>query len=174
MAVPAGAHTFALEDGHDLLNKLAWEIDRLRREIDRFRSEPEPPEGTPKWYARIKREVEELSYGAFNCAVTAWAVSDWLYADTKFEHCAPTLGQFQRECRERCDALRFCYLIANGSKHGPLERNGLARKKEIEVAVEHDGKAWHITVTDAGQKHDAVDVFERALAFWDQMIRQEK
>jgi hypothetical protein len=79
------------------------------------------------------------------------------------------LKAFQDECRSRCDALRFCYLIANGSKHG-----GLDRKRKIDAEVWSDGNRWRITITDAGQQHDAVAVFDQALNFWTNMIHGEQ
>jgi len=175
MALPAATHTFALKNCHDLLDKLLWEIERLEGEIKRIESEPEPPEGEAEWVERLIRDVDELSYGAFNCAVTAWALSDWVFQDLKIEQRPPTpeLEDFQKDCREQCPALRFCHLIANGSKHGPLERKGLEREKKIEPTIEHDGNRWRITITAAGEQHDAVTVFNQAWKFWDEKIRGE-
>jgi hypothetical protein len=166
MALPAAPHTFALENCRSLLDKLEWEIERLHHEA----KQPDP--GADEWGALVSH-VDALKYGAFNSAVTAWSLSDWVFEDRETGKGRKPTGKglkaFQDECRSRSDALRFCHLIANGSKHG-----GVDRKKKIDAEVWSDGNRWRITITYAGQKHDAVAVFHQALDFWTNLINSEQ
>src|SRR6202035_152627 len=60
--LPGEPQTFAFRNSLDMLAKLRWEIDGLRTES-----------GHPGW--------QEVAYRAFNCAITAWSLADWLWGD---------------------------------------------------------------------------------------------
>jgi hypothetical protein len=97
---PAEPQTFALTNSHDMLEKLRWEIDGLRVES-----------GYPGW--------QEVAYRAFNCAVTAWSLVDWLWGDLdksqqlRFE----CIRKFRSHCMTATRALEVCESLANSSKH---------------------------------------------------------
>src|SRR5690349_2586134 len=103
MAIPNVSQTFALENCRDMLSKLEWEIDGFRAES---RSAPEP-----------------LAFRAYNCAVTAWQLTDWTWAaaartpQLQAALGARSLTDFQNKCRRKCRALHLCRLIATASKH---------------------------------------------------------
>jgi hypothetical protein len=62
MTLPARPQTFALETAWDVYAKLEWEIDGLKA-------------------APLNQNPRELAYRAFNCAVTAWQLSDWVWEE---------------------------------------------------------------------------------------------
>lgn len=112
--VDAVRPAFALRGCRDLLEKLRYETGSLNT-TERF-------------------DVTGRAYIAFNCALTAWHMTDWVWAEldqdqreriqkcagTNFklvETCAKPLQEFAR-CRS--PALKLCELIANGSKHRVL------------------------------------------------------
>lgn len=167
MSLPARRQTFALEGCQDVHNKLEWEIDGLKAAL-----------GTA--------EPDELAYRAFNCAVTAWQLTDWVWGDLSPEHKAELgftkLYEFQGYCREQCRGLHLCRHIATASKHQEVTQHP---DPDIEVSMfaeELDASAsastgkpgvtcaWRLSVRDRGVNRDAVAVFEEALSFWDHMI----
>ena len=101
--------TFDLVSCRDLLHKLERELDWIRRSNGR----------------------EQLADLGFNFAVTAWHLTDWVWADLKGAHelkaalaaeagvRAPelSLNEFQDLMRGRSDDLNYCRLIATASKH---------------------------------------------------------
>jgi hypothetical protein len=101
MALPTTEHTFALEGCRDVLGKLEWEIEAFAAE----------------------REMPALAYRAFNCAVTAWHLSDWVWKafNLKQRHrFADKKRNFQRNSRDQCSALRLCWLITNAQSTAAL------------------------------------------------------
>ncbi len=105
--------TFDLVDCRDLLQKLEREMDRIRRCNRR----------------------EELADLGFNFAVTAWHLTDWVWADIKGVHGLKTalaaeasvrapefnFNEFRDLLRRRSDDLNYCRLIATASKHVGVE-----------------------------------------------------
>ena len=105
--------TFDLVSCRDFLHKLERELDRIRHCNDR----------------------EELADLGFNFAVTAWHLTDWVWADIKGAHRlkavlaaeasvrAPefNFNGFQDLMRRRSDDLNYCRLIATASKHVGVE-----------------------------------------------------
>ena len=53
--------SFELRDSRDMLKKLRWELNNL--------------------FCRQRYDIAVCQYHAFNCAVTAWHVTDWLWQD---------------------------------------------------------------------------------------------
>jgi hypothetical protein len=98
MALPGVPQTFAIEDARDMADKLYWEIREYDAEI----------------------ELEKKLWRGFNCAVTAWHITDWLWRECDEEQ---TLAEFQQEMIQKCPALLSCRYIANASKHGGVDRN---------------------------------------------------
>src|SRR5207253_11541 len=76
------------------------------------------------------------AYHAFNCAVTAWHMTDWIWQTATAEDrayllsklAAPATGKsnfgaFTGELVKRHRVLHICRQIATGSKHKIVERN---------------------------------------------------
>jgi hypothetical protein len=61
MALPGVPQTFAVENAQDMSEKLWWEIEAYRDEPD----------------------LQPKLWRAFNCAVTAWHISDWLWKERR-------------------------------------------------------------------------------------------
>lgn len=162
MALPGVPQTFAIEDAADMVNKLAWEIDGLR-------DEP---------------EIERKLWRAFNCAVTAWHVTDWLWRERGEGH---TLSVFQAGLIERCPALLACRYITNASKHGGVDRNP---NDTITVRVEasdDDLGDWPQAILQSTRSHhwslvirtpegevDALVLFDRVRQFWDDFLAERE
>ena len=93
-------YSFALRSPADLLEKLKRELERLQQD-----------------------ETYQSDH-AFNFAVTAWHMTDWVHKDARQRD--PTnpnpfgykrIGNFQQFVRGDCRALGICDELANGSKH---------------------------------------------------------
>ena len=111
-ALPARAHTFALETCRDVLAKLEWEIQGLDDE----------------------QEMPALAFRPFNCAVTAWHLADWIWKalGPRRRTWGGDEEAFRHACRDLCPALKHCWLIANASKHGGLD---LHKRKQISTEI---------------------------------------
>ena len=106
---------FALRGCRDLLEKLRYETGSLN--------------------TTERHDVMGRAYIAFNCAVTAWHMTDWAWveldqsqrkkvqtlAGTSCKLVATNPKPLQAYAR-RFEALKLCELIANGSKHYVLRR----------------------------------------------------
>jgi len=159
-----GRHqTFALENCRDLLAKLEREIDRYKTVEGRDDDEP----------AAIYDLVNDLKDSAFNTAVTAEQMSDWVYNDMTAEQRQKlgfkTLLDLQLHVREKCRALYLCRHAATASKHWEVSK---FPDPEVKVEVWHDDNGWTSHFIDAGKATPALLVFEQAFAFWDDFIRR--
>jgi hypothetical protein len=163
MPLPGAPHTFALESCRDMLGKLEWEIAGIEAE----------------------QEMPDLAYRAFNCALTAWHLSDWVWKALSAEqrqNLGPSEEDFRRRCREECPALARCWLITNASKHGgvDLHRRKIGTDVWAEVRPLRFGDEfgqpfadhkWRITVTGIPrEEHDAIELFHAALNYWTPII----
>jgi hypothetical protein len=102
---------FGFRDSRDMLEKLRWELNNL--------------------FSRQRLDIAVCQYHAFNCAVTAWHVTDWLWLDIipevrarleeKTQRRLNRCEEFQAYVRDACPELKLCHQIANGSKHCLLE-----------------------------------------------------
>ena len=106
--------TYGLETFRDVLEKLEWEQNGLKA-----LSEQEP------------RDPKELYYRAFNAAVTAWHLADWVWKDmtrdqrqqletdwkTKLGIDDDGVGNFRHALRKKSRELAICREIATASKH---------------------------------------------------------
>ena len=163
MALPGIPQTFAVENALDMSNKLMWEIEAYRDE----------PELTPKLWR------------AFNCAVTAWHISDWLWKERRDEGLdVGSLSRFQKTMQARSGALRLCKHIATASKHGGVDRSpdlsirvtirAKNSAEELSFAEIDRSQHWEITICDHSGESDAIQVFWKALEFWDAEIRTDE
>lgn len=99
--------SFGLHDSRDMLAKLRWELQNL--------------------FCRQRYDIAACKYHAFNCAVTAWHVTDWLWQDISLElknkKQWKRIQDFQRDVRKECPALALCYEVGRGSKHCLVDYN---------------------------------------------------
>jgi hypothetical protein len=162
MPLPSRAQTFAFEDCRELLNKLEREIDRYQEVAGRDEKEPEA----------LLKLVDQLKDSAFNAAVTAWQLCDWVFNDmTPGQHQKlgfSGLGDLQKYVRENCRALYLCRHTATASKHWEVDKHP---DPDVGVVVWHNGTGWIIDFVDKGREQPAYVVFELALAFWTGFIR---
>ena len=163
MALPGVPQTFAVENAKDMVDKLWWEIEAYREELD----------------------LQPKLWRAFNCSVSAWHVSDWLWKQRQAEGLEiGDLISFQSDVQARCRALRLCKHIATASKHGGVDRRfdptievtvrGKETPGEIPISDIDNSKHFEIMISDADGELDALQVFYEAEAFWDGEIRQDE
>jgi hypothetical protein len=162
MPLPSRDQTFAYEDCRELLKKLEREIDRYLEVVGRDEQEPEA----------LLKLVDQLRDSAFNAAVTAWHLCDWVFNDMTPEQRQrlgfTSLSDLQKHVRETCRALHLCRQAATASKHWKVNSYP---DPDVEVVVWHDETGWTIHFVDRGQDRPADVVFELALAFWTEFIR---
>jgi hypothetical protein len=142
-----------------MLEKLRWEMDNLD--------------------FRQPYDIAVCQYQMFNCAVTAWHVTDWLWQDISPElrgKLSNTKGEplnkfedFQKYVREACPALKLCQQVANGSKHTVL-------KRKISAVV-RDGEGHNYgsaVIVEGDTHHDAYKVFFEAFAWFKTFLHEQK
>jgi hypothetical protein len=99
MPLPGRANTFAFESCRDMLCKLEREVER---------------------YASVDgKHVDEMKDLAFNIAVTAWHLCDWVFMDMKPEQRISFNIRTPGDVRERaftCRALHIFRQVATSSK----------------------------------------------------------
>jgi len=112
----AGRLAFGLRGCRDLLEKLRYETGSLN--------------------TTERHDVTGRAYIAFNCAVTAWHMTDWVWAEldqsqrekvqtlagTSCKLAATEPLPLQEYARLSSPALKLCESLANGSKHCVLRR----------------------------------------------------
>ncbi|MGC2048457.1 MAG: hypothetical protein WA635_07595 [Gallionella sp.] len=157
-----GQKSFGLHDSRDMLEKLRWELSNL--------------------FCRQRYNIAVCQYHAFNCAVTAWHVTDWLWQDIssspelkiklqeiihkplntlepfKLEH-------FQNYVRVDCGALRLCYQIATGSKHCLFERKA-ADSTISAIISDGEGYDYGNPIIVEGDTHHMADKVFYEAQFW--------
>lgn len=140
--------SFELRDSRDILEKLQWELRNL--------------------FCRQRHDINACKYHAFNCAVTAWHVTDWLWYDIsselKNERQWNRCEDFQRYVRKACPALNLCYEVGRGSKHYLVERNP---DSTISTVIS-DGEGYDYgnpVIVEGNTRHIAQEVFYKA-KFW--------
>jgi hypothetical protein len=143
---------FQLRDARDLLEKLQWEINNL--------------------FFRQRYDIAVCAYHVFNCAVTAWHVTDWLWRDLEARPdvlanirqgtgCALTCRKdFQDYVSAHCARLDLCRQVANGSKH-----SGFAKDIAATVSGGEGDNYGNPIISDGNTDHPAHKVFYAAL-FW--------
>jgi hypothetical protein len=152
-----------------LLSKLHWEIAGFRRSL----------------HNRHMHRWLLPAYHAFNCAVTAWHMTDWIWMyislgeqrelAAKHGLARADLRDFQDAIAQESRALNACREICNGSKHREVTRKRAdphvragatwgelkASRKKAETAY---GVRWEIT--DRVGTRPALDVFSEAEDYW--------
>jgi hypothetical protein len=112
-------NVFGMDHPQHMWTKLAWELNALMSSMSVWKDNEAAPEPL---------------FHAFNTAITAWHLTDWLWQyqpetrsklATKYQFVfeeTPTglkrgLGKFQEAIVLHCDELKVCYEVATGSKH---------------------------------------------------------
>jgi hypothetical protein len=156
-----------LDSPPDLLAKLRWEIVQL---------------GIP-----VEQEAV-ASYRAFNCAVTAWSIKDWVW-----KAISPDLRERLRvespkpkakdgECfasllRERSRELAICQQLANGSKHFILDDKysdkaiSSYRAASVSFYISDNGEGHAepthgVFIEDGVRTYSDLGLFTRAHDYW--------
>lgn len=164
--VPGRPHTFGLAGARQMLRKLEWEMAGFgRNDIDR-------------------------AFWAFNVAVTAWHLGEWVWHDLPASirsHWNGDERAFYGWCRHECPELGLCGLITNASKHGnpawtaareDVVTVSLADVVHAKAGLMHCGDplstwTWRLIIRDGGRERAAEDVFAKVLEFWRRCIERE-
>ena len=104
-----------LHSAEDLLRKLRWEMGEMEHKIDQVRDD------------------EVGAYHAFNAAVTAWHICDWVWETAplelraRFQHDSPEpsaqgVRLLQALVCDQCRELYICRQLATGAKHFRVDR----------------------------------------------------
>jgi hypothetical protein len=176
-------NVFAMNQPQHMWHKLVWELQYLTDSMSVWVDDGGYPEPV---------------FRAFNTAVTAWHLTDWLWQSSpetraalkkRFKiSCNETqsgikkgLKRFQHAVTEDCRALKICREIANGSKHMRKENPDPAIKTMAtwDPVVEGAGLAkpgdliMSLRIADGDKEQDAVLWFIEALGYWDRLSSAE-
>ena len=172
---------FSLATPHHVLGKLHWEMENLQEHLRSSKNE---------LFGHL-----HASYMAFNFAVTAWHLCDWIWHSWAKEEqkqvmanldpkVQATSGNFLGTMSQRCRELRICQQIANGSKHMKYERADdtikaalkwkyIAREARNSRGEELPGSfVYSLLVVDNDRQRDAIEVFQTVLQFWNQQLAE--
>jgi hypothetical protein len=155
-----------LESPRDLLAKLDWEILQLGHVIE---------------------DETVASYRAFNCAVTAWSITDWVWYSApndlrkRFKTESPKPKARGSEplaslLRQQCRQLEICQQLANGSKHFILDSHNdetisSYRSASVSLYLSDDGetrsaRTYGVFIKDGAQTYSDIGLFSRARDHW--------
>ena len=156
MAEQKAQKSFGLSDSRDILEKLRWELDTL--------------------FCRVRHDIRVCQYHAFNCAITAWHVTDWLWEDMseklKRERHWSTCKEFQNYVSEECPELKLCREIANGSKHCRLEGRNANPAISAKIC---DGEGYDYgnpIIVEGDKERDADQVFQLARNWFEEFLKR--
>ncbi|MEJ7013770.1 hypothetical protein [Sinorhizobium meliloti] len=168
--------TFGLKTPTDLYRKLLYDIERLRNAVS----------------------SDAVTYAAFDCAVAATHIADWVLMTVdegvhiKLTGAAVSnkgdvsLSGFEQTSGHRVPALRFCRDIANHVKHVRLTRSKPMPNTETGRSVRFDppfdaerGPALvqrvyafaYIKVDD--QKYPVIELFQDMAGQWERFLKEE-
>lgn len=167
--------TFQLHTPLQLLLKLAWGVKELRASM---RSPDEAGEFFP------------TVYKAFDCAITAWHMADWVWAniedkDAVLKKVPPEyakrqpFAQFQALICHESQYIRICRHIADSNKHfGVDHRPDPNLKISVDWTVKSIfaagtavgrplvDRSYQLIVNDSGEQYEALEVMIGALEYW--------
>lgn len=163
---------FVLSTPIHLLAKLHWEIKGFQRSLS-----------SKSIFATLLP-----AYHAFNCAVTAWHVTDWTWEYVAAEGRSAlaatyglegvNFGLFQDAVAQSSRALNACREIATGSKHRDVKRSRAdphvragaewAALKPDRSGTPRYGTVW--LIVDRHGKRPALEVFREAAEFWREVL----
>jgi hypothetical protein len=163
-----------LEHPRDLLAKLDWELDQFNN---------------------LAHQDDNLSsYRAFNCAVTAWSICDWVWnAESEEVRAAlraasPTPDAKGSEVlaallRSECRELAICQQLANGAKHFRRDRHNdptvaSQRLPGVSLYISRDGSDSRIVsnvgvfIQDRSITYSDIGLFSRARDYWQEFFNR--
>jgi hypothetical protein len=177
-------NVFGLNQPQHMVSKLYFEIMKLM-------------DSTSVW---TKNEsFPEPLFFAFNTAVTAWHITDWLWESSqktrhllskrcKFDYNEWSqngrntgLSKFQEAVAKDCRPLYICREVANASKHMRRKKVDPAIKALAEwyPALEEVGHVevgdlvMSLSILDGEKRHDATHLFIEAAGYWERLLREE-
>ncbi len=175
-------NVFGMDHPQHMFTKLAWELNALMNSMSVWKDNEAAPEPL---------------FHAFNTAITAWHVTDWLWQyspelraklATKFQFVfeeTPTgikrgLEKFQDAVIPHCDALGVCREIATGSKHMRKNKVDPNIKAQAVWAKAIDGAGFakpgdlvmSLRVTHKDKETDAELAFIEAAGFWEKLMTE--
>jgi hypothetical protein len=158
MAVSGKPQTFGFDNCVDLFWKLDWEIVRLHH-------------ASP-------HDIIDMKCFAFNAAVTAWHLTDWVFEDMtpaqRSQHGVRSVVEFQRLVRQQSRHFHLCRQIATASKHRTVKMQAWdpAVGAAITPIPKEKGQfaAWHIVISDGAATYAAMDVLEEVRMYWYRFI----
>ncbi|MCK1564287.1 hypothetical protein IVB08_09985 [Bradyrhizobium sp. 173] len=176
------SNVFGMDHPQHMWTKLAWELNGLMNSMSVWKDNEAAPEPL---------------FHAFNTAVTAWHMTDWLWQydcatrkklATKFQfvfECTATgikrgLEKFQEAVVLHCDELKVCREIANGSKHMRKNKVNPNIKAQAVWAKAIDGAGFakpgdlvmSLRVTHNDKETDAELAFIEAAGFWEKLMTE--
>jgi hypothetical protein len=103
--MPTNLPTFDLQNSVQLLDKLERDLEKLR----------------------AARRREDIADAAFNFAITAWHMCDWVARDIrlaaeKLNGLPKTLSALKHRVKEECPVLEFLQGFVNASKHAETNK----------------------------------------------------
>lgn len=168
------------KNSRDVLRKLEWEQRGLK--------------------VASAQEPTELYFRAFNAAVTAWHLADWVWMDmtkaqrqqletdwgTELNVGDDKGGNFRRELRQRNREIAICREIATASKHVEVSQSPDRTIDTVASARTSrdisDGEAvmagkgfivvpsWKLKVQDGSKRQDFVEIIDLVIEFWRDFI----
>lgn len=171
--------SFGLVKPVHLFHKLSWEIVQLEQHLQK--PMPIEPLGFPL-----------AAYMAFNVAVTAYHLCEWVWGSwseeerkkffkTEEPKCLPKKQdeEFRRAMMKSCKALKVCQQLANSSKHlnyrsrDPsikFKNNPYARFRESPLQSKPVliSLGYNMLIHDGTKSRQAIDVFREVHTFWEQ------
>lgn len=167
--------TFGLTTPTDLYYKLLFDIERLRLGVG----------------------SDNVRYAAFDCAVTASHIVDWvLHAIDDRQHQKLTgrtkqqnkiIAGFLTENADRLPPLKFCSEIANSVKHVVVTRgtpmNNISTGSAVKISPGFDARdretwkdvkfAAYVYIVVDDKKFEVIELFRAMAGQWELFLREE-
>ena len=159
--------TFIVRSAADLLDKLRHESHYV-------------------WGGGVPADVRLRTYAILNCAITAWQIKDWVFAELKetnrlsaLERLAgkqiPDDYKFGMWLCQHNPYLAMCYQIATATKHFTVRRKDGPRVQTLSETRNSDVQAngmWTDLVVQAGDEQiGAEDLMMYVCAVWNTLFR---
>ena len=140
-------------------------------------------EGGVQWerdnlFTRSRHDIAGCQYRAWNCAITAWHITDWVWEnfsdELRKELRTKDVFEFQEYVRSQCPALKLCYQIATGSKHFLMKNNNT---DPIVSALISDGQGYDCgnpIIMEGSTEHPADKVFFEAQVWFETFLSKKQ
>jgi hypothetical protein len=175
------AQVFSLATPHHMMMKLAWEKRNLHAAIAARKNNEEPD----------FKNHHAAAYFAFNFAVTAWHIVDWVWQTTDDEwrdtickslKCKKDYDAFKKALMNQYRVIRICQQIANGSKHMRINKpdnsirvdTAWARKPALAGQARAGDSLgrydFDLLIWDDGKERNAIEVFDEVFRCWEGLL----